>query len=137
MYSKSCPRCLDRPIVFFGLEIEDLAAILSAACAIMVLVSPLLAVPVGMALFFAVRKLKQGKPPGYLFYLAYKLGLLGPVSGLMKVRHLIPIPFAYSGKRKIRLSPLSAAYLPADRKLIRGYWGAATEPAVREVCGSE
>jgi hypothetical protein len=136
MYSKSCPRVLDRPILFFGLEIEDLAAILSIACAILVLISPLLAVPVGIALFLAVRKLKEGKPSGYLFHLAYRLGLIGLLRRAMKVRHLVPIPFALRGRRWIRFSPATGSGL-VDRKLLQGYWGSAAAAEKAQGVGGE
>jgi len=137
MYSKSCPRCLDRPILFFGLEIEDMAAILSVACAVLVFVSPLVAVPVGIALFLAVRKLKEGKPSGHLFHLAYKLGLIGALRRAMGVRHLVPIPFALQGASRILMSPVAGGGV-ADRKLLQDYWGdEAAGQRAREAGGDE
>jgi len=123
--------------MFFGLEIEDLAAILSIACGILVLVSPLLAVPAGMGLFLTVRKLKDGKPPGYLSTLAYGLGLVSLARRLVNVPHLVPIPMFFSRDRRVRLSPRTAPCTPADRLIIRSFWRTGAAPAFEEACDGE
>src|SRR5262245_28876947 len=75
-FRRPCPRTLDRPILIFGLEPEDLVAVGLVGGGLLFVVDPLIAVGAGFGLWILLLKLKAGRPPGYLFYLAYRCGLL-------------------------------------------------------------
>ncbi len=87
---RPCPRTLDRPILVFGLEPEDLVLIGFIAGGLLFVADPLLAVGTGFALWIGLLKLKAGKPPGYLFTLAYRIGLVRLLPPSMRPPHLLP-----------------------------------------------
>ncbi|MBI2891808.1 MAG: hypothetical protein HYY13_13625 [Nitrospirae bacterium] len=74
---------IDKPITVLGLEPEEWA-VLPAAMGIvnLVLGSAVLAVIGGLAAVIAIKRLKRGKPPGYLVHFLYRKGL--PVKGWPK-----------------------------------------------------
>ncbi len=89
-YRKACARTLDRPIVLFGLEPEELVGVGMVAGAILFLVDAVPAVLVGAGLWLGLSRLKAGKPPGHLFELAYRWGLLRWGGALLRVPHVLP-----------------------------------------------
>jgi type IV secretory pathway TrbD component len=87
---RPCPRTLDRPILVFGLEPEDLVLIGLIAGGLLFVADPLFAVGAGFGLWIGLLKLKAGKPPGYLFTLAYRIGLVRLLPPSMRPLHLLP-----------------------------------------------
>lgn len=72
-----CYRHLDRPfVVFLGLGPVDLMAILLAGTLLLVVANPVVAVIGATGVAFALKRVKEGKPRGYLFTLIYRSGLL-------------------------------------------------------------
>ncbi len=118
MYSKRCYRALDKPLEFFGLEVEDWAILILGSGALMLLIGPVIACAFGLAGWFALRRLKSGRPPGYLFYLLYKSGLVHFVPSFFRARGLVRPPGPFSKSRKIRLDPFfdESDYETADAK---------------------
>ena len=82
-----CPTELDSPVVIFGCEVEDIAAI----CGVMVFAAlfvfegaiPVFFVTVGFAL--GLRRLKKGKAPGMLLHMLHHWDIL-PIPGVLAVR---------------------------------------------------
>jgi len=72
---RKCLRTIDKPLLLFGLEPEDLG-VLALACGFMILFFDTLYAGV---VFFGgwvfLRVLKQGKPQGYIMHLFYKHGI--------------------------------------------------------------
>jgi type IV secretory pathway TrbD component len=89
-FRKACARTLDRPIVVFGLEPEELVLVGLAAGAILFLVDAVPAVLVGGGLWLGLARIKAGKPPGHLFELAYRSGLAAWGGALLRVPHVLP-----------------------------------------------
>jgi type IV secretory pathway TrbD component len=100
-YRRACPRTLDRPILIFGLEPEDLVIVGLLGGGLLFVTDPLLAVGAGFSLWIALLKLKAGKPPGYLFTLAYKHGLVSVLPRSCSPPQLLPPP---REGRPVRLS---------------------------------
>ena len=88
-FRKSCPRTLDRPIMIFGLEPEDLVLVGLIAGIILFIVDAVPAVIVGAGLWVGLSRLKAGKPPGHIYELLFKSGLLRWAPSFLKVPHLI------------------------------------------------
>lgn len=110
-FRKPCPRTLDRPIVIFGLEPEDLVAVGIAAGAILFAWDGVPAVLVGAILWVGLSRIKAGKPPGHLYELLYRSGLLGRAPGFLRAPHLVP--------RRVRtLDPFPGA----DDAAAQEYW---------------
>jgi type IV secretory pathway TrbD component len=99
-YRRPCPRTLDRPILVFGLEPEDLLWVGLGAGALLFLVDPIVAVGAGAIAWVALLRLKAGRPPGHLFYLAYRGGVLRVLPPHLRPTHLLP-----PGRRRLRLDP--------------------------------
>ena len=82
-----CPTELDSPVVIFGCEVEDIAAI----CGVMVFAAlfvfesaiPVFFVTVGFA--FGLRRLKKGKAPGMLLHMLHHWDILR-IPGVLAVR---------------------------------------------------
>lgn len=89
-FRKACPRTLDRPIAIFGLEPEEMVAVGLLSGAILFLIDPVPAVAAGAASWLGLSKLKAGKPPGHLFELLYRSGLLRWAPSFLRVPHLLP-----------------------------------------------
>jgi hypothetical protein len=88
-YRKSCPRTLDRPIVIFGLEPEDLVMVGLISGLILFAIDAIPAVLTGAALWVALSRVKAGRPPGYVYELFYRSGLLRWAPPFLKVPHLV------------------------------------------------
>ena len=72
---RKCPRTLDRPLLLFGLEPEDVGILTLVCGAAMLFFDTFYA---GVAFFggwVVLRLLKQNKPQGYLVHLFYKHGV--------------------------------------------------------------
>jgi len=93
---RKCSQTIDKPLLFFGLEMEEMC-ILIMVCYFIIAVSYLL-----LAFFILgfswvlILKIKKGKPQGALLHYLYKLGI--PLSGFLP-----PV------KRIEKLSPYSTA----------------------------
>lgn len=88
-YRKPCPRTLDRPIMIFGLEPEDLVLVGLVAGIILFVVDAVPAVLTGAALWIGLSRLKAGKPPGHVYELLFRSGLLRRAPSFLRVPHLI------------------------------------------------
>ncbi len=89
-FRKACPRTLDRPIVIFGLEPEELVLVGLVPGAILFLVDPIPAVLVGAGLWAGLSRIKAGKPPGHLYELLHRSGALRWAPPFLKAPHLVP-----------------------------------------------
>ena len=82
-----CPTELDAPVLIFGFEVEDIAAL----CAVMVFSGlfifegfiPVFFVTLGVGLL--LRRLKKGKAPGVLIHLMHRWDILH-IPGVLPVR---------------------------------------------------
>lgn len=88
-FRKSCPRTLDRPIMIFGLEPEDLVMVGLVAGIILFTVDAIPAVLTGAAIWIGLSRVKAGRPSGYVYELLYRSGLLRWAPSFFKVPHLI------------------------------------------------
>jgi len=101
---RACPRTLDRPILIFGLEPEDLVAVGLIGGGLLFVTDPLIAVGAAFALWISLLKLKAGRPPGYLFELAYKAGALRVLPRSLRP-HILPPTLGLARRtRTLRLS---------------------------------
>lgn len=105
-FRKACPRTLDRPIVVFGLEPDELVLVGLAAGALLFVWDPVPAVLVGAALWLGLSRIKAGKPPGHVFELLYRAGVALRAPGLLP-------------RRLRRLDVFSGG----DDDALRRYWG--------------
>ncbi len=104
MAAKRCYRHLDRPfVVFLGLGPGDLFAILVGGAILMVLTNPIVGLVGGIVLGLGVKRLKEGKPRGYVFYLLYRSGLLRFLPEACRPPYLV-IPPPIAGERVLRFS---------------------------------
>ena len=84
-----CPTELDSPVLIFGLEVEDIAAI----CGVMVFsalflfegIIPVFFVTAGFG--SALRRLKKGRAPGVLLHLMHRWDIMR-ISGVLPVRQV-------------------------------------------------
>jgi hypothetical protein len=93
MYQARCYRTLDRPITVFGLEIEDLLAIILLAGGALFVAGPFVAILSAFGLYAIAVKFKAGRPPGYIYERLYRRGL---TRGLLSAPHLVPLQTRYS-----------------------------------------
>ena len=90
-----CPTELDKPVLVFGFEVEDLGAI----CGVMILAglflfegfAPVLIVTLAFALF--LKRLKKGKAPGVLLHMAHRWDIVR-MPGVLPVREVGYSPVA-------------------------------------------
>lgn len=88
-FRKACPRTLDRPIVIFGLEPEELVFVGLISGAILFVIDAIPAVLAGAILWVGLSRLKAGKSAGHLYELAYRSGLLRWAPSFLRVPHLV------------------------------------------------
>lgn len=89
-FRKTCPRTLDRPIIIFGLEPEDLVLVGLVSGIILFVVDAIPAVLTGAVMWIGLSRVKAGKPPGHAYELLYRSGLLRWAPSFLKVPHLLP-----------------------------------------------
>ena len=121
MAPKRCYRHLDRPfVVFLGLGPMDLMLILGVGTVLILFANVILALIATLAVAVSIKRLKEGKPRGYLFYLAYRSGLLRLVPDPMRPPYLVRPP--EMGKSRIlRFSGVPSD--DAERDEVRFYRG--------------
>lgn len=110
-YRKPCARTLDRPIVLFGLEPDELVLVGLLSGAVMFLVDAVPAVVVGGVVWIGLSRIKAGKPPGHVFELLYRGGLLRWLP-FLRAPNLV--------RREVRVLE---AFEGDDRDAEREYWG--------------
>ena len=88
-----CYRHLDRPfVVFLGLGPVDLMAILVTGFILMIAVNPVVAVVGSVLSAVVVKRVKEGKPRGYVFILIYRSGLLSLLPDAARTPWLVKPP---------------------------------------------
>jgi hypothetical protein len=117
-FRRTCPRTLDRPVTFFGLEVEDLLALLALAGLLLFAVGAVAAIAAAGAAWLGLTRLKRGKPPGHLTALLYasRLPALLP---FLAPPHLIRPDWGRDGRQHF-----SAVWGPGDARspYARFYW---------------
>ena len=94
-----CPTELDKPVLVFGFEVEDLGAI----CGVMIMtgiilfegLAPVLMVTAAFAV--ALKRLKKGKAPGVLLHMAHRWDIVR-MPGVLPVREVGYSPVAGDGE---------------------------------------
>lgn len=114
MFRKPCARTLDRPILVFGLEPEELVLVGAVSGAILFVWDAFPAIGAGALLWIGLARVKEGRPPGYLFSLLHRTGLLRFLP--LRVPHLVPPPLP-GARRRVRLSPFGG-----NDELARSWW---------------
>ena len=86
--TRICPRTLDKPILLFGLEVEDLAIVLIIGGGGGVLFGPVLPGLASIAAWIFLVRFKRDKPAGYILHYLYAKGsdLPGLIPSPNKVR---------------------------------------------------
>lgn len=72
---KKCPRTIDKPLLLFGLEPEDVGVLALASGATILFFDTFYAGCVFFGGWIFLRLLKKGKPKGYTVHLFYKYGI--------------------------------------------------------------
>jgi hypothetical protein len=105
--SRRCYRSLDKPFeVFLGLGPVELILIAVVALGLMTALSAPVGLFGGAAFGVLVRYFREGKPRGYLFYLAYRSGILGILPDGVRPPGLAPAgPFARGRVRRYSAVP--------------------------------
>ena len=121
--ARRCFRNLDKPFeVFLGLGPLDLVLIAVVGLVLMTVWNA----PAGLlggALFGAVvKQFREGKPLGYAFTLAYRIGFVGLLPENLRPPGLLPSPGLW-GKKQIRFSAV-AGEADDDGAEARHFWGA-------------
>ena len=75
---RKCPRNLDKPLLLFGLEIEDVGVLAVSAGAVVLWGDSYLAGFVFFGGWVLLRVVKQGRPAGYVLHRLYQAGLKLP-----------------------------------------------------------
>ncbi len=83
-----CPRTIDKPVLLFGLELEDVALLALLVGAGGLCLGPAIPGVIAIVGWVALVLFKRDKPPGYLVHWLYSKGfdLPGLISPLTKVR---------------------------------------------------
>ena len=101
--NRKCSRTLDKPILLFGLELEDIALLALIVGAGGLLVGPAIPGVIAIIGWISLVVFKRGKPPGYILHWLYNQGfdLPGLMAPLTKVRHynLCNIPSKNAARR--------------------------------------
>jgi hypothetical protein len=72
---KKCARTIDRPLLLFGLEPEDVGLLALVSGSLIIFFDPFYAGAVFFGGWLVLRLAKQGKPQGYIVHLFYKHGM--------------------------------------------------------------
>jgi hypothetical protein len=85
--SRKCPRTIDKAILLFGLELEDIAVLALVAGAGGLLIGPTIPGVIAIVGWVVLVLFKRDKPPGYLVHWLYSKGfdLPGLITPLTKV----------------------------------------------------
>lgn len=86
---RKCPRALDRPILMFGLEMEDLGLLGLVGGIGSIFFGPLVPGACSILLWVVLAHFKKDKPSGYLLHWLYGQGieLPGLAMPVKKVQH--------------------------------------------------
>jgi hypothetical protein len=117
MDRRECYRTLDKPILILGVEPDELIAVSVIGMAAWGLAGSVAGLAAWVGAYALLRRLKRGKAPGFLFYLAYRHGL---IRAAPPVPHLIRPP--RRGRGSVRLSAVSSPR-DAEHPLVRYYHG--------------
>ncbi|GEM_PF-1235596 len=69
-----CPRTLDKPVLLFGLEPEDLGLLSLGVGILSLFLGPMVPGVLGFAGWFLLARFKKGKASGYVLHRLYALG---------------------------------------------------------------
>ncbi len=92
---RKCPRTLDKPILLFGLEMEDVAVLSLAAGIGSLLIGPMVPGVGAAAGWIILLRFKRDKPAGYVLHRLYSRGY--PLRGLVPPPSQVKYYGAYSG----------------------------------------
>lgn len=86
---RKCPRTLDKPILLFGLELEDVAFVALGVGIGSLLVGPMVPGAFGAVAWAVLLRAKSNKPSGYLLHWLYMNGyqLPGLIPSPKKVKY--------------------------------------------------
>ena len=84
---RKCPRNIDKPLLLFGLEPEDVGILALAGGLLIMFFDTFYAGLVFFGGWMLLRLIKQGKPQGYITHLFYKHGIR--IKGLMAPPKLV------------------------------------------------
>ncbi len=73
--NRKCPRTLDKPILLFGLEMEDVALLGTVAGIGSLLFNPLIPGILAIVGWIILMQFKKDKPSGYLIHWLYNKGI--------------------------------------------------------------
>ncbi|MBI4309629.1 MAG: hypothetical protein HY591_04790 [Candidatus Omnitrophica bacterium] len=87
--NRKCPRTLDKPILLFGLELEDVALVSLVVGVGSLLIGPMLPGTMAIAGWMVLLRFKRDKPPGYVLHWLYAQGfqLPGLIRPIKEVKH--------------------------------------------------
>lgn len=98
--NRRCFRNLDKPFeVFLGLGPLDLVLIAIVGLVLMTVWNAPAGLLGGAAFGAIVKYFREGKPRGYAFTLAYKVGLVGWIPESLRPSGLLPAPSIFGAKR--------------------------------------
>lgn len=75
---RKCPRTLDKPILLFGLELEDVAIVALIVGIGSLLFGPMIPGILGVGIWMLLLQFKKDKPQGYMLHWLYSKGFQMP-----------------------------------------------------------
>jgi hypothetical protein len=72
---RKCPRTLDKPILLFGLEVEDVGLLGATVGVGSLIFGPIVPGVLSIAGWFILIQFKKDKPTGYLIHWLYNAGI--------------------------------------------------------------
>jgi len=102
--NRQCPVTLDKPILMFGLEMEDVALLGAVGGIGSILFGPILPGVISILGWIILMKFKQDKPSGYLIHFLYDQGMSFP--GLIPPIKKSPIYGIYGSADQSKKIPL-------------------------------
>ena len=76
--NRKCPRTLDKPLLLFGLEVEDIGILFAVGGLGCILFNPMIPGLMTIAGWIFLMQFKKGKPAGYLIHWFYAQGIEFP-----------------------------------------------------------